>query len=130
MSLIFTFLCLSPAYQPLLCGLVGRDVRVPHFVSLTGVPAFIVRSCRERRVCFFLYFCVSHQCTSPLCSLVWACTFSVFLCSIISSTHYNMSNFMQEWSLYITTLKMNGSELLFVYNNVEMVATFVVYLFT
>ena len=38
MSLI---LCLSPAYQPLLCGLVGRDVCVPHFVSLTGVPASI-----------------------------------------------------------------------------------------
>ena len=77
MSLI---LCLSPAYQPLLCGLVGRDV------------------------------------------------------CVISSTHYNMSNiiyiFMQERSLYISSLKMNGSELLFVYNNVEMVAAFVVYLFT
>ena len=82
----------------------------------------------------FSYFCVSHQCTSPLCSLVGGCTFSVFLCPIISSTHYNMSIiisiFMQERSLYITTLKMNGSELLFVYNNVEMVAAFVVYLFT
>ena len=65
MSLI---LCLSPAYQPLLCGLVGRDVCVPHFVSLTGVPAFIVRSCRERRVC--PSFCVSHRRTSPLCGLV------------------------------------------------------------
>ena len=108
MSLI---LCLSPAYQP------------------------FVRSCRERHVCpSFSYFCVSHQCTSPLCSLVGGCTFSVILCPIISSTHYNMSIiisiFMQERSLYITTLKMNGSELLFVYNNVEMVAAFVVYLFT
>ena len=87
MSLI---LCLSPAYQPFvrscrerrvcpsfcvshrrtspLCGLVGRDVCVPHFVSLTGVPAFIVRSCRERRVC--PSFCVSHRRTSPLCGLV------------------------------------------------------------
>ena len=65
MSLI---LCLSPAYQPLLCGLVGRDMCVPHFVSLTGVPAFIVRSCRERRVC--PSFCVSHRRTSPLCGLV------------------------------------------------------------
>ena len=65
MSLI---LCLSPAYQPLLCGLVGRDVCVPHFVSFTGVPAFIVRSCRERRVC--PSFCVSHRRTSPLCGLV------------------------------------------------------------
>ena len=48
--------------------------------------------------------------------------------------HYNMSVIiaisMQERSLYITTQKMNGSELLFVYNNVEMVAAFVVYLFT
>ena len=49
-----------------------------------------------------------------------------------SSMHYNMSIiisiFMQERSPYIITLKMNGSELLFVYNNVEMVAAFVVYL--
>ena len=48
--------------------------------------------------------------------------------------HYNMSIitaiFMQERSLYITTLKMNGSELLFVYDNMEMVVVFVVYLFT
>ena len=48
--------------------------------------------------------------------------------------HYNMSVIItfsiQERSLYITTLKMNGSELLFVYDNVEMVAAFVVYLFT
>ena len=82
MSLI---LCLSPAYQPLLCSLVGRDVCVPHFVSLTGVPAFIVRSCRgdvcvphfvsltgvpafiarscrERRVCpFFHIICVTQS---------------------------------------------------------------------
>ena len=99
-----------------------------------GYQSF-VRSCRERRVCpSFSYFCVSYQCTSPLCSLVGACTFSVFLCSIISSTYYNISIiisiFIQERSLYITTLKMNGSELLFVYNNVEMVAAFVVYLFT
>ena len=65
MSLI---LCLSPAYQPLLCGLVGRDVCVPHFVSLTGVPAYIVRSCRERRVC--PSFCASHWRTSLLCGLV------------------------------------------------------------
>ena len=43
--------------------------------------------------------------------------------------HYNMSIiiaiFMQERSLYITTQKMNGSELLFVYDNVETVAAFV-----
>ena len=48
-----------------------------------------------------------------------------------SSMHYNMSiiiSIMQERSPYIITLKMNGSELLFVYNNVEMVAAFVVYL--
>ena len=86
-------LCLSLVYQPLLCGLVGRDVCVPHFVSLTGVPASIFHP---------------------------------------SSMHYNMSIiisiFMQERSPYIITLKMNGSELLFVYNNVEMVAAFVVYL--
>ena len=48
--------------------------------------------------------------------------------------HYNMSIIisisMQERSLYITTQKMNGSELLFVYDNVEMVAAFVVYFFT
>ena len=73
----------------------------------------------------FLYWC-----NSPLCSLVGRGTFSVFLCTIIvhpSLMHYNMSIiiFMQ-----ITTLKMNGSELLFVYDNVEMVAAFVVYLFT
>ena len=68
MMCVSLILCLSPAYQPLLCGLVGRDVCVPHFVSLTGVPAFIVRSCRERRVC--PSFCVSHRRTSPLCGLV------------------------------------------------------------
>ena len=68
MICVSLILCLSPAYQPLLCGLVGRDVCVPHFVSLTGVPAFIVRSCRERRVC--PSFCVSHRHTSPLCGLV------------------------------------------------------------
>ena len=72
-------LCLSPAYQP------------------------FVRSCRERRVC--PSFCVSHRRTSPLCSLVGGCTFSVFLCPIIfhpSSMHYNMSIiiFMQERSLH------------------------------
>ena len=76
MSLI---LCLSPAYQPLLCGLVGRDVCVPHFVSLTGVPAFIVRSCRERRVC--PSFCVSHRRTSLYCTVLWGETcVSLILC--------------------------------------------------
>ena len=65
MSLI---LCLSPAYQPLLCGLVGRDVCVLHFVSLTGVPAFIVRSCRERRVSLIL--CLSPAYQPLLCGLV------------------------------------------------------------
>ena len=49
--------------------------------------------------------------------------------------HYNMSVIiaisLQENSLYITTQKMNGSELLFVYcNGGEMVAAFVVHLFT
>ena len=48
--------------------------------------------------------------------------------------HYYMSVIiaisMQERSLYITTLKMNGSEHLFVYDNVEIVAAFVVYMFT
>ena len=48
--------------------------------------------------------------------------------------HYNMSVIiaicMQERLLCITTQKMNESELLFVYDNVEMVAAFVVYLFT
>ena len=62
----------------------------------------------------FLYWC-----TSPLCSLVWRCICSLFLCPVIvhpSSMHYNMSVIiaisMQERSLYITTQKMNGSELL------------------
>ena len=41
---------------------------VPHFVSLTGVPAFIVRSCRERRVC--PSFCVSHRRTSLYCAVL------------------------------------------------------------
>ena len=106
MSLI---LCLSPAYQPLLCGLVGRDVCVPHFS----------------------YFCVSHQCTSPLCGLVGGALFPCFYVVLFHQRiiTYNF-HFMQERSLYTTSLKMNGSELLFVYNNVEMVATFVVYLFT
>ena len=48
--------------------------------------------------------------------------------------HYNMSVIiaisLQERLLYITTQKMNGSKLLFVYDNVEMVAAFVVFLFT
>ena len=112
MSLI---LCLSPAYQP------------------------FVRSCRERRVC--PSFCVSHRRTSPLCGLVGR---DVCVCHFVSLTgvpasifhpssmHYNMSIiisiFMQERSPYIITLKMNGSELLFVYNNVEMVAAFVLYI--
>ena len=95
-SLIFTFLCLSPAYQPFvrscrerrvcpsfcvshrrtspLCGLVGRDMCVPHYhIFLCLSPAYLpfVRSCRERRVCpSFSHFCVSHQRTSPLCGLV------------------------------------------------------------
>ena len=68
MMCVSLILCLSPAYQPLLCGLVGRDVCVPHFVSLTGVPAFIVRSCRERRVC--PSFCVSHRRTSLYCAVL------------------------------------------------------------
>ena len=131
--------CVSHRRTSPLCGLVGRDVCVPHFVSLTGVPAFIVRSCRERRVC--PSFCVSHRHTSPLCGLVGrdVCvphfvSLTGVLASIFhpSSMNYNMSIiisiFMQERSPYIITLKMNGSELLFVYNNVEMVAAFVVYL--
>ena len=44
------------------------DVCVPHFVSLTGVPAFIVRSCRERCVC--PSFCVSHRCTNLYCAVL------------------------------------------------------------
>ena len=68
MTCVSLILCLSPAYQPLLCGLVGRDVCVPHFVSLTGVPAFIVRSCRERRVC--PSFCVSRRRTSLYCAVL------------------------------------------------------------
>ena len=62
----------------------------------------------------FLYWC-----TSPLCSVLVKCIFSFFLCPIIvhpSSMHYNMSVIItfsiQERSLYITTQKMNGSELL------------------
>ena len=111
MSLI---LCLSPAYQP------------------------FVRSCRERRVC--PSFCVSHRCTSPLCGLVGRDVCLPHFVSLTgvpasifhpSSMNYNMSIiisiFMQERSPYIITLKMNGSELLFVYNNVEIVAEFVVY---
>ena len=80
----------------------------------------------------FLYWCAS-----PLCSLLGRCIFLFFLYPIIvhpSSMHYNMSVIisisLQERSLYITTQKMNGSELLFVYGNVEMVAAFVVYLYT
>ena len=68
MTCVSLILCLSLAYQPLLCGLVGRDVCVPHFVSLTGVPAFIVRSCRERRVC--PSFCLSPAYQPLLCGLV------------------------------------------------------------
>ena len=33
------FLYVSHRRTSLLCGLVGRDVCLPHFVSLTGVPA-------------------------------------------------------------------------------------------
>ena len=48
--------------------------------------------------------------------------------------HYNMSVIiaisLQERLLCITTQKMNGSEHLFVYDNVEMVAAFVVHLCT
>ena len=82
----------------------------------------------------FIFLCLSAPVYQPFVQSCRGCTFSVFLCPIISSTHDNVSIiisiFMQERSLYITTLKMNGSELLFVYNNVEMVAAFVVYLFT
>ena len=54
MSLI---LCLSPAYLPLLCGLVGRDMCVPHFVSLTDVPAFLCGLVgRDMCVPFFTFF--------------------------------------------------------------------------
>ena len=45
-----------------------NDMCVPHFVSLTGVPAFIVWSCRERRVC--PSFCVSHRRTSLYCAVL------------------------------------------------------------
>ena len=85
----------------------------------------------------FVFLMFLYWCASPLCSLLGRCIFSSFLDPIIvhhSSMHYNMSVIIsispQERSLYITTLKMNGSELLFVYNNVEMVAAFVVYFFT
>ena len=62
----------------------------------------------------FLYWC-----TSPLCGLLGRCIFSLFLCPLIvhpSSMYYNMSVIItfsiQERLLYITTQKMNGSELL------------------
>ena len=80
----------------------------------------------------FLYWC-----TSPLCSLFREVHFFVVFMSSYCSSFINAFNMsviiaisLQERSLYITTQKMNGSELLFVYDNVEMVAAFVVYLFT
>ena len=68
MSLTFTFLCLSPAYQPFVRSCVSRT-----FPFLCLSPAYqpFVRSCRERRVCpSFSCFYVSHRRTSPLCGLV------------------------------------------------------------
>ena len=84
-----------------------------------------------------MYLMFLYWCTSSLCSLLGRCISSLFLCPIIfhpSSMHYNMvviiAISLQERLLYITTQKINGSELLFVYDEVEMVAAFVVYLFT
>ena len=85
----------------------------------------------------FVFLMFLYWCASPLCSVLGRCIFSLFLRPVVvhpSSMHYNMSVIiaisLQERSLYITTQKMNGSELLFVYDNVEMVAAFVVYMFT
>ena len=62
------FVSLPGELDQLIIHALLYDVCVPHFVSLTGVPAFIVRSCRERRVC--PSFCVSHRRTSLYCAVL------------------------------------------------------------
>ena len=53
MSLIFTFLCLSPAYQHFVRSCRERRVCPSFSHSLTDVPSPFVMSCRERHVCPF-----------------------------------------------------------------------------
>ena len=70
----FTFLCLSPAYQPFVRSCKERHVCLlfSHFcTSLTGVPAFCGVLYREICLSLILTFLyVSHLRTSLLCGLV------------------------------------------------------------